>query len=128
MNYPAALLVVSAVALYALGFLWRRRRPAFTAVDNYIEIAPLVESLVLATVLFAAGQLARPPAPLAAYTVKEAVARDLLAFLGNYVLPLVLLAVLLMGALPVLVSIHRSIFCKCPQCRPTAQNSVGSSE
>ncbi|MBN7324374.1 hypothetical protein I3U63_22945 [Mycobacteroides abscessus subsp. massiliense] len=128
MNYPAALLVVVAVALYTAGFLWRHRRPAFTAVDNRIDIAPLGQSLVLSMVLFAAALLALPPEPPATYSVKEAVARDLLGALANYVLPLLMLAVLLVGVLPVLVSIHRSIFCKCPQCKPAAQNSVGSSE
>lgn len=127
MNYPAALIVVLAVALYAAGFLWRRR-PPFAAVDNYIDIAPLAESLVLSVVLLAASALALPPVPLTEYTVKEAITRDLLAFVGNYVLPLMSIAVVLLGALPVLVSIHRSIFCKCPQCKTAAQNSVGSSE
>lgn len=117
-----------AVALYAAGFLWRRRRPAFAAVDNYIDIAPLAESLVLGVVLLAASVLSLPPVPLTEYTVKEAIARDLLAVIGNYVLPLMLIAVVLLGALPVLVSIHSSVFCKCPQCKPAAQNSVGSSE
>lgn len=108
MNYNAALVLVLALVLYSLAFIWRQLFPV-PRDDNALDITPLPKSVAIGVLLYVASALVpaadNPGTPMA----EGDTARHLLQALTAYVLPWVVIAVVLVGGFPVLFEAFRRI-------------------
>ncbi|SKO15483.1 hypothetical protein [Mycobacteroides abscessus] len=103
MNYNAALILVVALILYSLVFLFRQLFRARGPKNSPVDVAPLVKSLALGTLLTFAGALVQP----AALNGDGETARLLLRALSDYFMPWLVIAIVLFVGFPVLIRAFR---------------------
>ena len=107
MDYTAALMLVVALILYSLVFLFRQLFRKRGPKNSPVDVAPMVKSLALGTLLTFASALVPPTNPTAALNGDGETARLLLRALSDYFLPWRGLAIVLFVGFPVLIRAFR---------------------